>query len=234
MHFIKYVFFAIGIAMIYVSFTLYNNTQEFIKEATSTRGTVTELLRVRSKDSDGNYSTTYKPVVVFTAPPNQRIEFTSNTSSNPPSYSVGEDVEVLYMAEDPYNAKIKGVFSLWGGSIISLIIGVVFALIGGVWMLLVKITSNKDKHLELHGVGVITLITSVERNTNYKVNGKSPYQIHSQWQHPETADIHIFKSKNIWFDPTPYISQNKVTVLIDETNPKRYLMDTSFLPAQAS
>jgi len=56
-----------------------------------TEGTVTELIRVESSDS-----ITYKPVIEFNNQNGSLIEFTSSSSSNPPSYSRGETVEVLY------------------------------------------------------------------------------------------------------------------------------------------
>ena len=75
---------------------------------------------------------------------------------------------------------------------------------------------------------------SVEINRSLKVNGKRPYKIHAQWLNPETDEVHIFDSDNIWFDPTDYITDDEITVLIDKKNPKRYFVDTSFLPRMAS
>ena len=42
--------------------------------------------------------------------------------------------------------------------------------------------------------------------------------------------MRIFHSENLWFDPTRFVKRKQVTVLLDPNNPKRYHMDTSFLP----
>ena len=53
------------------------------------------------------------PMVDFTSADGKRREFQDSTGSNPPSYDVGDRVEVLYRADDPGNARINGFLSLW-------------------------------------------------------------------------------------------------------------------------
>ena len=55
----------------------------------------------------------------------------------------------------------------------------------------------------------------------------------SQWQNPATSKLHIFESDNIWFDPTDFIKTDKIKVWIDRKNPKKYMVDLSFLPEVA-
>jgi len=82
-----------------------------------------------------------------------------------------------------------------------------------------------------NGQQVEAKITSIELNTGIVIQGRSPYVIHSQWQDKLTPDhIYIFKSENIWFDPTPFINRETITVYIDVANAKRYYVDISFLP----
>ena len=52
-----------------------------------------------STDSEG--STTYAPVVEYQTAEGVNVRFKSNYSSNPPSYSRGDQVEVLYAEDDP-------------------------------------------------------------------------------------------------------------------------------------
>ena len=75
---------------------------------------------------------------------------------------------------------------------------------------------------------------SVKINRSFKVNGRNPYQILAHWQNPATSELHVFVSDNIWFDPTDYIDQDDIVVLIDKDNPSSYYVDTSFLPKLAS
>jgi hypothetical protein len=42
--------------------------------------------------------------------------------------------------------------------------------------------------------------------------------------------VYLFKSANIWFDPTAFVKRDTLDVLVDMDNPKRYQVDISFLP----
>ena len=64
-------------------------------------------------------------------------------------------------------------------------------------------------------------------------NTTNPYLIYVQWKKPMTSKLHVFKSENIWFDPTDHINTDEITVLIESNNPKKYYVDTSFLPKLA-
>ncbi len=84
-----------------------------------------------------------------------------------------------------------------------------------------------------HGTSIKVKFQSIEKNITVSYNVKHPYQIHAHWLNPNTSEIHVFKSKNIWFNPQEYIKQEYVTILIDTNNPERYYMDISFLPKLA-
>jgi hypothetical protein len=62
------------------------------------------------------------------------------------------------------------------------------------------------------------------------VNGRSPYQIISQAPDPASNTVRVFESENIWFDPSEYIKSETIDVLLHPENPKKYVMDISFLP----
>ena len=234
---IKYIFTAVGLLMLIGAFKLYNYTQTFLSEATTTNGEVIELIRERSSStsssSNSSDSYTYRPVVQFTTQSGKEIEFTSSTGSNPASYSRGEKVEVLYQLESPEKAKINGFFSLWGAAVIVGGIGAIFFLIGGGMLLFGQRKKQKIQSLMQSGVPITTKYQSVELNSSYEVNGRSPYRILSQWTNPTTSELHIFKSDNIWFDPSDHVSSEEITVLIENNNPKKYHMDISFLPKLA-
>lgn len=222
---IKTVFTLAGIAMLVGAYFLFQNTQYFLKDALTAEGTVIELVRVRSSDS-----TTYKPVVTFKTQSGSMIEFASSTSSNPPAYSQGEIVEVLYQESSPEKARINGFFSLWGAPVILGGLGFVFFLVGFGIIFFGILKNRKTQYLKRHGIPITTKFQSVEINGSLEVNGRNPYQICSQWKNPATSELHIFLSENIWFDPTDHISGDKITVLIEQDNPSKYYVDISFLP----
>ena len=226
---VKYIFGLIGLGMLVGAFFLFTNTQDFLKTAVTADGTVIELVSSRSSDS-----VTYAPVVEFQTNDGSRIEFMSSSSSNPPSYSRGETVEVLYQASSPEKARINGFFSLWGAALIVGIIGLVFFLIGFAIILFSVLKSKNIKYLKENGTRISAKFQSVSTNTSVKVNGRHPFQILAQWQNPTTTQLHIFKSDNLWFDPTEHIKGDEISVLIDLDKPKKYYMDTSFLPEVVS
>lgn len=229
---IKYVFIILGIGMLIGAFFIYKKTSQFVEKSIQTQGTVVELLKSRSSSSSDN-SIMYSPLIQFTDGKGTQIEFSSSNSSNPPSYSVNEKVEVIYNPESPNNAKIKSFFSIWGGVTMLGILGaILFATGGSVIYYNVK-RNNILKYLKQNGTRIESDFQSVQINNSLTVKGRNPYTIVSQWQNPETSELHIFTSDNIWFDPTEFIKTDEIKVLIDRKNPKKYSVDLSFLPKVA-
>lgn len=225
---VKFITGIVGLAFFVGAWFAYKSTSDFIDRAEDAEGEVIEMIRSRSDDSY-----TYKPVVEFTAPNGERVEFASSTSSNPPAYDVGEIVDVLYDPDDPHDARIDGAFSLWFLPIFLSIFGLIFTGIATALFMVGFMLNRKRQYLATHGEPVEAKYTGVEKNTSLKVNGKNPYNVIGQWQNPATGEIHLFKSENLWYNPEEYIEVETVTVLIAPGNPKKYLMDTEFLPKMA-
>jgi hypothetical protein len=222
---LKYLFAFIGFALLVGAFFSYQNTASFLDEAVEAPGTVTDLHYSRSSDSSSYY-----PIVEFQDASGQLVEFHSSSGSNPASYSVGERVPVLYRAGEPQNARINGFFSLWGGASIFGVLGGVFLLTGALMILIPMIRKGRGAKLRETGQLVVASVQGVEQNTGLVMNGQSPFRIVTQWQNPATACVHVFRSDNIWFDPTDHIPGESLSVYIRPDNPKRYWVDTSFLP----
>src|SRR4051812_70380 len=123
---VKYLFTAVGLAMLAGALYWFQATRSFIAGAALAPGTVIDLEASRSSDS----STTWRPVVRFSLPGGQTVQFSSGMSSNPPGYRKGEQVEVLYQPSQPYNAKLNSFGPLWGGALLVGGMGAVFFLIG--------------------------------------------------------------------------------------------------------
>jgi uncharacterized protein DUF3592 len=217
----------IGALMLFIALVLWNKTRSFVARAASAQGVVTELIVVRDKDGG---SDTYKPAVQFTTPEGQEVNFTSSFSSRPPAYDVGEAVPVLYIPGHAEEARLKGFGSLWLGPTILAGLGAVFGLIGGSILYAGRMGEKKRDYLMAYGNSIQTDYQGVDRNTSLKVNGRSPWRITSQYLDPTTNKLRIFHSENLWFDPTNFIKTRQLTVLVDPKDPKRYHMDTSFLP----
>lgn len=228
---IKYVSIIIGAGMLIGTFFICKNTSQFIEKSIKTQGTVVEIFESYSIDSEDD-DVYYCPLVEFTDANGALIEFESS-GSNPPSYSVNEMVEVIYDPEYPHIAEINSFSSLWGGATTLGILGLVFFLIGGSFFAYDMKKKSMLKYLKKNGKKIETKLQKVKINTSYGGSGENPFILVTQWRNPETSKLHIFTSDNIWFDPTDYIKTDKINVLIDIKNPKRYSVDLSFLPILA-
>lgn len=96
-----------------------------------------------------------------------------------------------------------------------------------------RLKIRKIKHLRQQGQVVQANYQSVNVNHSFSINGRHPYLIVCQWLNPTTGVLHRLESDNIWFDPTPYISSDKIKVFVDRKNPGKYHVDLSFLPESA-
>jgi hypothetical protein len=220
-------FLGVGTLMLVAALLLWNETRSFVARAHQASGQVVELREVRDAD-DG--SSTWRPVVSFTAGDDRKVTFASSFSSNPAPYDVGETVTVLYLPDEPEGARIQGFGSLWLGPLVLGGLGLVFAGIGGGIVLGARAGDQKKHYLLAYGNAIETDLQGVDRNTSVEINGKNPWRISSQWLDPRSNTVRVFHSENLWFDPTGYMKRKKITVLLDPNNPKRYQMDTSFLP----
>lgn len=126
----KYLFLLVGLLMLFGSFKFYSNTKDFLSVAITTEGSVVDFISDYSDDSTTYEVVTFKPVFEFSTKNGEVINITSSSSSNPPRYSVGESIEVLYEEANPNEAVINDYLSLWGLPTILGILGSVFFIIG--------------------------------------------------------------------------------------------------------
>lgn len=224
----KYLFAAVGLGLLLSAAAVYRHTASFVSRAHRALGAVTALLPQRSTD----HATTYKPVVRFELDGRQ-IQFSDSVSSNPPAYSVGETVNVLYLESSPYEARIDSFASLWflpsllGG------MGTIFLTIGGGLILVPALIRRADQRLLHEGRPIEAEFQGVNVNSAISVNGRCPYRVTAQWVDPATSRVRVFQSHDLWFDPTAYIKEKALKVYLDPNNPSRYYVDLSFLPKLA-
>jgi hypothetical protein len=223
-----HLFLVVGLALLAGAVYWASRVEQFARGASIAHGTVIQLEHSRSSNSSSYY-----PVVKYRTAAGREATFRSSFGSNPPSHAVGEAVVVLYDESDPSDARIRSFFSLWGGATLVGSIGAVFALVGGGMLYGRRRAAERAKYLRRHGMPVQTEYQSVEINTTLRVNGRHPWRIVTQWKNPTSGELHLFRSANLWFDPTTHINTQQITVYLDRRNPKRYHMDTAFLPKLA-
>ncbi|MGA9335355.1 MAG: DUF3592 domain-containing protein [Rudaea sp.] len=221
------IFLVVGLGMLTGGFFLWRSQANFVAHALHADGTVTDLDYQRGSKGKG----TYHPVVEFSAQGGKIIHFTSSTGSNPASYSRGDHLRVLYDGANPEHASIDSFMSNWFGTLMLGGLGLVFALIGGgiVWS---RLHQRKVRAwLAQNGMRVQAKFEGAMYDTSVSVNGRSPWRLKGQWQHPVTQTVYSMRSDPIWYDPSDYVKdRTTLDVLVNMDNPKQYQIDTSFLP----
>lgn len=220
----------VGGALLLVSALMsYQSSKQFVEEALSTTGVVVDLLENR-----GEEGMTYIPVVAFVDKDDRPVSFSSSIASSPPAYAIGEKVGVLYLPGQPEDARIDDLAGRWGLSIALLVFGLPLFSVGLIMVLLARRKKSRNHYLQRHGHVVRAEFEAVILNHSVSINGRSPFVIVCNWLNPATSQLHVLESENIWFDPTPYIKDNNLRVLMDKRDTRKYQVDLSFLPKLAN
>ena len=225
------VFAGVGLVFVLVSLWNVRSTKQFLAQSETAHGEVIDLVLGSSRTGDsGTSSSVYYPVVRFATHEGEYIEFQSGIGSQPPAYRVGDRVTVRYRPDNPYRAKIDSFFQLWFLSVLFGGLGFVFGSIGLVLILVVYRTSRKEKWLLSNGQIIYADLERVILDRSIRMRGRNLYRILCQWLEPRTQTVCVFRSKPIWYNPEDFLHQDKIPVRIDPANPRRYVVDLSFLP----
>jgi hypothetical protein len=90
----------------------YNHSKQFLATAVHADGTIVANITKPSLGANDN-STVQFSQFTFQTPDGTTHTITSNSGSSPPSYSVGQHVDVLYAPGNPDAAAISGFMSSW-------------------------------------------------------------------------------------------------------------------------
>ncbi|ROT93470.1 DUF3592 domain-containing protein [Altererythrobacter sp. FM1] len=225
------IFAATGFIFLTASAVLWQRDADFSADAEKARGTVIELVRHVERDRDRGQSISYTAIIGYTDGSGRRLEFSETVRSNPPRFSVGEDVPVLY---DPKRSSHAVVDDFWGrrGMLtIFLGLGATFAALGAVLFAIDLKRGRKISRLLREGKPIDADFLHVFRDTRIKRNGEHPFRVVAQATDPATGRLRRFESEAIWVDPTTQLTGRKIRVLLDPSNPQRYHVD---LPGSVS
>ena len=103
-------------------------------------------------------------------------------------------------------------------------IGLLFFVLGVIFLIVeLKKKLRNDKLL---GAGnyVMAEVLEVTLNYNVAVNRRHPYIVRCRYQ-DMYGNVHIFKSRDLYFDPTDLFKDQMVKVYVDGDNYKRYYVD---------
>ena len=222
-------FIIIGLLLLWAAVSCTQSTLQYLSEAVYSKGTVIDFSVSTSRDSEGDDITIYSPIVEFETFDNEVISFKSNIGISSKIYEIGETVTVVYLLDAPEEAKIKGTLTLWLGTLIFGCLSTVFFALGFIELLMNVLAVIKGRILMLTGKKIKADLVSIYRVADITVRGENPYRIYVQSNLDGSAKPRKFSTKNIWFDPTPYIHEHVFSVYVSKLKPSRYYVDISFL-----
>jgi hypothetical protein len=202
------------------------NTFNFLKGAERVEGIVVE--NIVSRDSDG--SETYRALVKYSKTGGETGRFKASVASNPPSFDVGEHVNVL-VSMDGSKQKIDSFTQIWFLPLFLVGFGAIFGGIGFSFPILRKRRATFAKYIKEMGDKLETEDVEVLVNSAYSVNNRNPFylQCKANIDGVET----VFKSENIWDNPSKALGGRKVSIYYLRNEPKRHLVDIEFLNFQS-
>jgi hypothetical protein len=156
----------------------------------------------------------------------------SSTGSNPPAFNIG-DTSTLYL--DPQFPEVFLIDSFMDKWLFSIVLGFFAFAFGGAGLAAAIYVFKRNqirKWLHANGTAINAKITYAGINNSKIINGKRPYIIEAQWHNSMDNKIYTFKSDDLWFDPSPYVS-SEIEVLIDRRNPKDHQMMLNKIPQAA-
>ena len=198
---------------IFVSINIFNYENKI-----DTTGTITRI--TTSRDSDGDTSH-----IVYVSYNVRGSYYESKLNSYSSTFYEGKTIDIYYDQNDPNKIGVKSldlVFLIFPG------IGLLFLVIGSSGLIIMKKKSSLEKRLKISGTTIYATYVETVMNTSYRVNGRSPYNIICEWINPADNQKYIFKSKNIWYNPSNTIAERNIQqfpVYIDPNNMKKYAVD---------
>lgn len=114
------------------------------------------------------------------------------------------------------------------------LLGLPFLLLGIGFLRRDARVQRDEAWLRENGSRIYADFVAVQFNTTVRVNGRCPLVIQCQAVNPADGKVYLFESKNIWFDPEPFLQDRpRIPVLVDRSDYHRYLVLTDgILPEQ--
>lgn len=216
-----------GLALMLVAYFWYLYIDVMIADFSFTTATVVDMEYSVISSTD-----TARPIVHFLDNEGALFELVVNDPAEGRDLAEGDTLELMYLSSFPSSAVVYSGMILWGGPVILIVIAI---------LMLIPLSTiairDRLKYRRINSISSINQATSlntqfinVEKNRGAEVDGVFPFCIYSQWRNPETSEIHFFKSKDLWADPSEYIRKKKITVFVKQDDLSHYDVDLSFLP----
>ncbi|MEA2328194.1 MAG: hypothetical protein QOE68_3153 [Thermoanaerobaculia bacterium] len=113
-----------GLYLVSVAVRLIIRQRDWKRRALSAEGTIIGFEEESPSGQRAGYPL-FAPLVTFTAPNGEPIEFKSSRSERPNPYTVGQRVAVRFLPEDPDSADLESVAAGWMSLIVVIVMTVV-------------------------------------------------------------------------------------------------------------
>ena len=219
------IFTIVGILLMVVGIVILVKFQLFAKTADEVTATITDIKEYRTENSDGE--TEYDHDVFV------RYEYEGYThdvklSIYSSSMRVGKNITLLVDPDNPRKVKVKGLES-WP-ALIPIGIGLVFALIGIIPLIVIRKNERKARLLMQNGRRLQAVIDEIKENTTISVNDSHPFVIYCSYDDGLGGNVYHFKSGNIWSDPYEVCDVGSVIdVWVKQDDYSQYYVDVDAL-----
>ena len=225
------VFAVVGAGVLFFAFTMFNDTRSFVARSVPTDGTIVDFVEVITQDDEGRDVSTYAPRFEFIDGNGEVQRVTSPQSSSFNSEEIGDTIPILYDPENPTDANIDSFGNLWLGSVLLSVFGLIFFIVGAGMFYLVSRRQGMIKELQARGVRIIATVTSVRESINLSNDHhhSDGWVVNAEWVQPTTGETFEFQSDYLRTDPSFLLADKTIPVLIDDDNPKRYVVEIDHL-----
>jgi len=222
------IFAGVGAVLLAASVVMLDRDGRFADAAVAAEGTVSRLVRKVSRDDSRSSSgVTYTAVIVFADGAGRQHEFAEQVSSNPPRFSPGDKVRVLYDPAHPGNAVVDDFWGRKGLAVIFMGIAVPITVIGAALLAVDAARRRRRTRLLKHGLPIEADFVHVFRDTRISHNGEHPFRVVAQARDPASGAMRRFESEPVWVDPSASLDGRRVPVLVDPEDRSRYYVDLS-------
>jgi hypothetical protein len=163
--------------------------------------------------------------VSFTTPDGNQV---TAKASKREYVKAGDKVQIYY---DPASPQRIDFGDTIGYNMRGLVIGGLLFVLGFYYFIRFSLSDNATRKLITSGKKIAAEFVEVGRNEKYRMGDNNPWVIRCRWTDGLNNQEYDFVSKDYTIDPAPYLNgRYHVDVFIDPSDPRRYYMDTSFMP----
>lgn len=182
----------------------------------------------RDRDGDGGYRT----VVRFSTEDGRVVEVKSRVRTSWRALDVGAAAPVDYHSGSPDDARIATATERWFLPGIFGLLGGIFVAVGGgigAWQ---GVVARREEKLRSTGERYVAEVLGVSRNPRMRFNRQDAWRVEAGWSDPLTGEKRVARSRNLDFDPAPYLGA-QIDVFVDRTDGRKVLVDLSGIEAVA-